>query len=150
MLQCTLSAASSPRLRRALVWGIVGLLNGSRRRCGPLSLCSSSGCGGAVLPGDLLKTHRARLLRHFLTKLNNWENRWVNLDTDLTAPLSCKFFLFFFPPFSHLHLAHQEEIKAWNETEWGFHLMPCVCDRLDLLWLFEREWLWNRQFLQFG
>lgn len=78
-----------------------------------LSLCSSSGCGRAVKPGDLLKTHSARLPRHFLTKLNNWENRWVNLDGDLTAPLSCKFFFLLPPPLIFISPGRNKS-PEWN------------------------------------
>lgn len=75
------------------------------------------------------KMYSTRLLMHFRAGLNYWENGRVNLNwvRRWLAQPCVRFFSFF------LFYPAYQEINAWNQTEWVFHFIPYLCDRLDLL-----------------
>lgn len=138
--KCSVFSLSPGEPQSVSVFILTGLLDESLRRPGPLTaLLEQSRPGSATWRHA--KMYSERLLMHFRAGLNYWENGWVNLDCVSTRCLTfVPFFLIL--PF--------KKINGWNQTEWEFDFILCLCDRLDLFWLFLRDWLCNSQFLPFG
>lgn len=125
-LKC-IELSSSQEIPSQSIFVLTALLEASPRWAGVLRALPWS--GSAVPPGNPLRCTVQDYSSIFEPGLNYWESGRVDLNRTRAGRLTpLQFFFFFF------YLANQE-INAWNQTEWEFHFTSYLCDRLDLLWL---------------